>query len=207
MNKPPTKEDLVLLLNGVVQRFNSSNDGRTLLSGVDLGRDYPVSEFRAAHEQTISHRLAFYLEDALRQPDVEVITDDGPLVVDCEYNQHLFNKKKIRMLRTDVGAFVQADRKPQAVKGHDDLVDFEIRPDVLIHRRGFDGHTNLMVLEVKRWTNPDRRHDEEKLILLTKLGLNPFGYVLGAAIYVRNDLKGENRVLEIGLKFHEGNPL
>lgn len=204
MNNPPTKDDLILLLDSVVKRFNDSHDGKTLLSGVDLGLDYPVSEFRAAHEQTISHRLAFYIEDALRQSDPRIITDKGPLTVDCEYNQHLFDRKKIRTLLKDAQEFLKAGRKPQKVEGHDDLVDFDIRPDVLVHRRGVDGPTNLLVLEVKRWTNPDRLHDQAKLTLLTKLGLNTFGYVLGAAVYARNDRNGEERLLEVGPRFHEG---
>lgn len=204
MINPPTKDELLSLLKAAIKRFNDSNDGKTLLSGVDLGLDYPVSEFRAAHEQTISHRLAFYLEDALRQPEVKLITDEGPLVVDCEYNQHLFDRKKIRMLRNDADRFLQAGRKPLPVTEDNELVDFKIRPDVLIHCRGVDGPTNLLVLEVKRWTNSDRLHDKHKLELLTQIGLNTFGYVLGAAVYARNDLTGEERVLEVGPLFHGG---
>lgn len=206
MNYPPTRDDLVALLDFAVKRFNKSIDGRTLLSGEDCGLDYWVSPYRVAHEQAISHRLAFYLEDALRHPDNKVITDKGPLVVDCEYNQHLFDRKKIRVLLKGVGKFLKAGRKPIAVKGRDDVVDFEIRPDVLVHKRGVDGPTNLLVLEVKRWTNPDRLHDQDKLSLLTKLELNTFGYVLGAAVYARNDRKSKYQALEVGPRFHDGKP-
>jgi hypothetical protein len=206
MNNPPNKDDLVSLLDAAVKRFNDSNDGKTLLSGVDLGLDYPVSEFRAAHEQAISHRLAFYLEDALRQPDVNIITDDGPLVVDCEYNQHQFGRKLIQILKAEADEFIKADRTALPVKGRDDLVQFEIRPDILIHQRGIDWPTNLMVLEVKRWTNTDKKHDQQKLMLLSKLDVNVYGYVLAAAVYARNDLEGVKRVLQVGPRFHGGEP-
>lgn len=204
MKALPTKAELGALLDAAVKRFNRSNDGKTLLSGDDLGLNYPASRFRVAHEQAISHRLAYYLEDALRHPEIKIITDKGPLVVDCEYNQHIFDRKKVRVLKKDAQRFLQAGRKGIPVRGRKDLLDFEIRPDVLIHRRGVDGPTNLIVLEVKRWTNPDRLHDHDKLVLLTTFGLNTFGYVLGAAVYARNDRKGRDRLLEVGPRFHAG---
>jgi hypothetical protein len=104
-------------------------------------------------------------------------------------------------------SFIAAGRKPVRVIGRRDVVAFNIRPDILVHRRGFDGRTNWLVLEVKRWSNPDRRHDEEKLKLLTKLGLNTYGYVLGAAVYARNDLPPKKQTLELGPRFHDGEPL
>jgi len=143
-----------------------------------------------------------YLECDLRQKDF--VNDDGQLVVDCEYNQHLFDQKKIRVLVEQAQAFLSAGRKPLPVGARDDVFDFKIRPDILVHRRGSDGPTNLMVLEVKKWTNPDKQHDEQKLRLLTKLGLNTFGYVLGAAVYARDDLLEEQRALEIGPQIHDG---
>ena len=204
MNDLPTKDELVSLLEASVLRFNNSNDRETLLVPPDWGLEYPVSEFRVAHEQAISHRLAFYLEDSLRQK--KFITDDGPLVVDCEYNQHLFDRKKNRVLVGEAHSFLAAGRKPLPVGGRDDVFEFEVRPDILVHRRGYDGPTNLLVLEIKRWTNPDKQHDEQKLKLLTKLGLNTFGYVLGGSVYARNDLPEKQRMLELGLRIHDGLP-
>lgn len=199
----PTKDDLVSLLQASVDRFNGV-DRETLLCAPPPGLDQRVSQFRVAHEQAISHRLAFYLECFLRER--EIVTDEGPLAVDCEYNQHLFDRKKLRVLIEDAQPFLAAGRTAIPVPGSDAMVDFEIRPDILVHMRGNDGPTNLLVLEVKRWTNPERRHDELKLQLLTRLGLNTFGYVLGAAVYARNDLEPKKRVLELGPRFHAGMP-
>ncbi len=205
MNDLPTKEDLVTLLDAALHRFNNSEDGKTLL-GTDHGLEYPVRKFRVAHEQAISHRLAYYLEDALRSPDVKIITDEGKLIVDCEYNQHRFGRKLVQILKAKAGEFIKAGRAAIPVEGREDLVQFEIRPDVLIHQRGIDGPTNLMVLEVKRWTNPDKKHDQQKLMLLSGLDVNTYGYVLAAAVYARNDLKGPDRVLQVGPRFHGGKP-
>jgi hypothetical protein len=61
-----------------------------------------------------------------------------------------------------------------------------------------------MVLEVKRWTNPDKKHDQQKLMLLSELDVNTYGYVLAAAVYARNDFAPQERRLEVGPRFHEG---
>ena len=204
MNGISTPEELVSILDAAVQRFNDSIDRLELLCAPQPGLEYLVRASRVAHEQAIAHRLAYYLEANLR--DAGIIHDEGPIVLDCEYNQHLFDRKTLRVLKKDAAPFIAAKRSPIEVKGRDNVYDFEIRPDLLVHRRGHDVPTNLIVLEVKRWTNPDRKHDEQKLKLPTKLGLNIFGYVLGAAIYARNDREGERRIIEVGLRFHEGEP-
>ena len=202
MNNIPTAEKLTSAVDAAIKRFNNSVDRLELLCMPQPGLEYLVRRFRVAHEQAIAHRLAFYLEANLRE--LGVIDDAGPIVLDCEYNQHLFGPKRLRVLKKDAAPFLAAKRSPIRIEGRDDVYEFEIRPDILVHRRGHDVPTNLIVLEVKRWTNPDRKHDEQKLELLTKVGLNIFGYVLGAAIYARNDREGAERKLEVGLRFHEG---
>jgi len=202
MNGIPSVEKLVSSVDAAVRRFNDSIDRIELLCMRQPGLEYLVRRFRVAHEQAIAHRLAFYLEANLREADI--IDDRGPIVLDCEYNQHLFGPKRLRVLKKDAAPFLAAKRTPIRVEGRDDVYEFEIRPDLLVHRRGHDVPTNLIVLEIKRWTNPDRKHDEAKLRLLTQVGLNIFGYVLGAAIYARNDREGEERTLDVGLRFHEG---
>lgn len=202
MSDFPNKDDLASLLQMGVDRFNDSIDRKTLLCGYHPGLETRITEFRVAHEQAISYRLAFYLECLLRNK--KVVTDDGPIVVDCEYNQHLFDHKKLRVLIREAQPFLDAGRAAIPVQGSNEAVDFIVRPDVLVHKRGDDGATNLLVLEVKRWTNPDRKHDELKLRLFTELGLNKFGYVMGAAVYALNHLDGGKRKLEVGPRFHAG---
>ncbi len=69
-------------LENAVKRFNESTDQQSLLG--PRNPDDPRGP--AASERAISHRLAFYLESELRT--LGLITDDGPLAVDCEYNRH-----------------------------------------------------------------------------------------------------------------------
>jgi hypothetical protein len=204
MNELPTKDELLLLLQASVRRFNDSIDCQSLLRGHLPGLEEPVGPFRVAHEQAISHRLAFYLECSLRKR--KFTNDKGPVVVDCEYNQHLFDDKKLRVLMEEAQPFLVAGRIAIPVPGNYQAVDFIVRPDILIHRRGNDGPTNLLVLEVKRWTNAERQHDALKLRLFTEFGINKFAYVLGVAVYVMNDRDINERVLEIGPQFHGGKP-
>ncbi|MBI2927890.1 MAG: hypothetical protein HYY24_19545 [Verrucomicrobia bacterium] len=204
MKTLPTKDELAGLLHEAVARFNDSNDRETLLRGHQPGLEQRVSPFRVAHEQAISYRLAFYLECLLRKK--EIVTDKGPIIVDCEYNQHLFDHKKLRVLIGEAQPFLHAGRTAIPVPGSNEAVEFIVRPDVLVHMRGNDGPTNLLVLEIKRWTNAERQHDALKLRLFTELGLNKFGYVLGAAVYARNDRDINERELEVGLRFHGGKP-
>src|SRR4051794_8885283 len=121
MKNTATRDELAALLHAAVKRFNGSIDRVDLLCGAPEGLDYLVDEFRVAHEQAISHRLAYYLECSLR--DAGIIDDDGPVVVDCEYNQHLFDQKNIRVPKKRSAPFVAARRVPRDVKGRPDIYE------------------------------------------------------------------------------------
>ncbi len=113
-------------------------------------------------ERCIMFRFAGYLADLY--PDYNV---------DCEYNRHIENVKRIRK-------------------------DKEIFPDVILHTRGVD-ENNFAIIELKNKTNPDdvgRKNDENKLRALTenksdgnKDPLYNYGYKFGLAITVCGDSK------------------
>lgn len=113
-------------------------------------------------ERCIMFRFAGYLADLY--PDYNV---------DCEYNRHIDNIKRIRK-------------------------DKEIFPDVILHTRGVD-ENNFAIIELKNKTNPDdvgRKNDENKLRALTenksdgnKDPLYNYGYKFGLAITVCGDSK------------------
>lgn len=89
---------------------------------------------RDAAERTIAQRLARYLEDEFPGFHVNV-----------EYNRHGFDKKRLD-LPDDCGG---AKRR--------------VYPDVVVHRRGHD-KANLLVVELKKSTNPESRDcDRAKL--------------------------------------------
>ena len=54
MKKIPTKDELLLLLQESVKRFNTSIDCESLLRGYFPGLEEQVGPFRVAHEQAIS---------------------------------------------------------------------------------------------------------------------------------------------------------
>ena len=65
-----------------IKRFNGGLDQKTLLQPADPAKKHGP----AAGERAIAHRLAYYLECELRK--AKLITDEGTLIVDCEYNRH-----------------------------------------------------------------------------------------------------------------------
>lgn len=113
-------------------------------------------------ERCIMFRFAHYLADLY--PDYDV---------DCEYNRHKNNIKKIN---ANTPAF----------------------PDVIMHTRGIDDN-NFAVIELKNKTNkdvPGRKNDETKLQALTKSynddkkdSLYNYGYKFGLAIDVCENLQ------------------
>lgn len=113
-------------------------------------------------ERCIMFRFAHYLAELY--PDYDV---------DCEYNKHKGNVKKI-------------------------IEDKNIFPDIIIHKRGTDSE-NFAVIELKNKANTnniERKNDETKLKALTKSNndgekdsLYNYGYKFGLAIEVRENLQ------------------
>lgn len=85
-------EDIIWqCLNKAVNRFNSGGDRESLLCPLNENPDAEPGP--AASERAIAYRLAFYLETELR--NMGLISDIGPIVVDCEYNRHLKGEKTL----------------------------------------------------------------------------------------------------------------
>jgi len=77
--------------------------------------------------------------------------------VDCEYNKHFDGRKIVEEL------------------------DAEVRPDIVIHKRGID-KDNLVCIEIKKEQNSSNRgYDYQKIEMLTKL-YGKFKYKLGVFI-------------------------
>lgn len=113
-------------------------------------------------ERSLSHRLAHYMAlSAVVEP---------PLTVDCEYNRHFGNPKRLNLPRRDA-------------------LDDEVRattvfPDILVHERNSDD-LNLIVLELKK-PGEDLQYDERKLQAFRK----ELGYIHTAHVILgrtRND--------------------
>lgn len=98
------------------------------------------------NERTISHKLAEYLQEEFPNWNV-----------DCEYNRHGYDIKKLRVTHMP--------------KGNVELNETEAKtifPDIVVHERNND-ERNLLVIEVKKTSNTEsRQFDREKIIGLTK---------------------------------------
>ncbi len=114
----------------------------------------------AVKEETISHRLAFYLENLII--DLSNGEFDGS-VVDCEYNRHGDEEKRL---------FEIIDKYP---KKKTDI----IRPDIVLHNRG-NNQKNLIIFEVKK--NNGRYKEYAKDKLKAYVDSSSYNYKLG--VYV-----------------------
>lgn len=81
------------------------------------------------NERSISHKLAVYLEEKFRDWNV-----------DCEYNRHYDEVKRLDMSDCRAEAPTLKDTEAKTVF-----------PDIIIHRRSTDD--NLLVIEIKKTTS------------------------------------------------------
>ncbi len=164
----------------------------------------------AANEIAIAHRLAFYLECELRIR--KVVTDEGPIVVDCEYDRHLYGRKKLETESAFLAIVEEAKRKPvlvadsngDPVRNSNGSFEFLVRPDIIVHERQSDA--NYLVVEVKKRTSAMRRkweekYDDLKLKLFTTAQPRGYGYKVGAWILVEDDCAPQERCLSIAKKY------
>jgi hypothetical protein len=112
-------------------------------------RDGRLLEY-AAGERAVVAKLTAYLMPLFRGFDV-----------DMEYNRHGLNPKDVDL--------------PNGCRGKGRQ---RIYPDIIVHRRGHD-RANLLVVEVKKETNPEPRHCDRGKIEAMK---REFGYRWGVLL-------------------------
>jgi len=101
-----------------------------------IQRDHELFEFDV-NERSLTHKLAEYLQPLF--PD---------WYVDCEYNRE--GHEDTKSLDLPVEGTTTEDTEARTVF-----------PDIIVHRRGIPD--NLLVIEVKKSTNPNRKRDFQKL--------------------------------------------
>lgn len=132
-------------------------------------------------EQSISHRIAYYLEQLFNDYDV-----------DCEYNGDIDrqnNKKAISVLKTELMQFGLL-RDKEASDLEKEFTNRAVFPDIIIHKRGTN-ENNLCILEVKKSTSRvNYEYDFIKLCSYTSDRYeNSLKYQLGIFIEVAIDTK------------------
>lgn len=139
----------------------------------------------SVHEQSISHRIAYYLENLLR--NYYWFVKDG-YSVDVEYNKNLDEPKRVYTKCSDCKK-LECCLKTSSYN----INDYEslCRPDIIIHKRGHNGisqndFNNLIVIEIKKENTKndlDFSNDYAKLAAFT-CDDNMYKYILGIFIKV-----------------------
>ena len=127
------------------------------------------------HEQTVSHRLAVYLERRFLKNKTFRTCN---LSVDCEYNKNRDDCKKLYGPCMDCRESCRIkELKTPFVYDHRSYSDARnfvrsypegkpCRPDIIIHQRGENHPTNILIVEVKKNSNRENGH---KIVDLIKL--------------------------------------
>lgn len=118
------------------------------------------------NERTISHKLAEYLQ-------YEFPDKVSKYKVDCEYNRHRYDIKKLRIVDIPNEGISWAEEDAKT-----------IFPDIIVHERNTD-ENNLLVIEVKKASN-QRGHqfDMDKLVALTQ---DEYRYRFGLFLIISMD--------------------
>lgn len=128
------------------------------------------------HEQTVSHRLAVYLERRFLKNKTFRTCN---LSVDCEYNRNRDDCKKLYGPCMDCreSCRIKELKTPFVYdrRSYSDARDFvrsypegkPCRPDIIIHQRGENHPTNILIVEVKKNSNRENGHKTVDLIKLS----------------------------------------
>ncbi len=143
---------------------------------------------RDLNERTLTHRLAYYLEQ-------EGSFTDEDYHVDCEYNRNDREKKALLTVEEHIErALDDPDLRRKLLREH----GLTVNPDIVIHRRlEMTDDQHLLVVEAKKTTSQKRevltRLDYEKLNGFRADGA--FKYKFGAFVLFRTKEEGKAAVL------------
>ena len=191
-----TPEKLLEYLEAALDAFNKSIDREGLLYPADP--DFPKGA--AASEMAIAHRLAVYLE--MKLPDYLELAEAG-VVIDCEYNRHLSDGKRVYIAKELAHIVEQAKRTVRDDPDDSDRCMFSVLPDIVVHKRRTD-ERNFLVIVKKESNRENRAYDQFKLKAFTLPAQIGYGYVLGATVVVTDKHESEERMLNRGRLYHDG---
>ena len=127
------------------------------------------------NEPTISYKLGQYLQTRFKEYNV-----------DCEYNRNVEDED----LRKKI--YLQSEGEAGSIESR------EVRPDIIIHKRGLNTH-NLCVLEIKKNTSSsvDIEFDRTKLKAYTTDQNNNLNYQIGFLIIFTVLTRNEEYQIEV----------
>jgi len=101
-----------------------------------------------AHERSISHKLAIYLERYFENWDI-----------DCEYNRLEKEVKRVDSPSQLREIFGEVEEKIEEIKASDDEAK-TVYPDIIVHQRL--EQENLLVIEIKKTTSDEDKDNVDK---------------------------------------------
>jgi hypothetical protein len=202
MNDLPSVDALRAIAREAVNRFNGSTDRDTLLRPLEDEAEPVSTAWHAAHERSIAHRLAFYFECNLR--DKGFLHDKSSLSVDCEYDRHIDDHKKLRTILENKWIIDRAGRTWFEIAAQPGAIEFLVKPDIVLHQRRNDDR-NLIVFELKKASSREfREYDDLKLCIFTTPKPKGYNYQLGFAVTIRDDVAPEDRILAVDAEYYDG---
>src|SRR6266480_6596004 len=146
--------------------------------GKFMERDARLLELEA-HEQAITHRIAFCLEACF--PNCRKLS------VDCEYDKHLQSQKRgafdyarfKKLKKQYPNCSCKVCRRPAS---RSTFSEKAFRPDILVHSRGNDD-ANLIVIEIKMEAVCPFNITKLEALTRPKRYKGQYGYQLGVFLY------------------------
>lgn len=100
-------------------------------------------------ERAITHKLGEYLGD--------LFSDIPNLSVDCEYNKNLLENKILKQKASEARESIVAKVREKAeLLEPDELLELSTYPDIVVHKRGHNYPTNILIVEAKKENSQDR---------------------------------------------------
>ncbi len=150
---------------------------------------------KPVHEQDISHRIAHYLENLLRNYDWFV---KNGYSIDVEYNKNLDEPKRIYS-NSNCSNCYKSECYIKKYHCNDDYGSI-CRPDIIIHKRG-NNEQNIVAIEIKTDTKESEK-DSAKLSAFT-CNCSEYKYKLGVFININSQGSAQYKYFKNGKEITE----
>ncbi len=154
-----------------------------------LKKDYLLFKLNT-REETISHRLATYLEKNLEMTGkigFNLGVSFGKFSVDCEYDRYGGGEKETESELKSLAL----DRYKTGVSCRDEKI---VRPDIVVHERGTES-ANFLVAELKKASGSKKEYARDKVEVFVKSNKYHYDYGLYLEFKTGQQIK-ENKIIK-----------